>query len=274
MTAPHGHTLVELTVVMLVVGVLASFGVPRFVHSLEQSRVDMAATNLRAIWTAQRLYWLVTQDLCPGSEQSVQRPCGRRELPREAGACGPHPTVLRLCSDHRQCYRDRFPGNRNPFSFDLLVGKPVHWLERRRHRFDHGPRRLCLLSHSELSMRQATHSSPRFNPLARGTAEGQAPAACQIRPGYAMAEAILAFAILGIALAGLAPFVVTQLRLTHKLETRFQGVVTRDGQPFPIRQSRCRPITVFPGRTPGCKACSAGRRLRSTAPSRTLRQRR
>ena len=47
----HGHTLVELTVVMMVIGVLASFGVPRFVHSLEQSRVDMAATNLRAIWT-------------------------------------------------------------------------------------------------------------------------------------------------------------------------------------------------------------------------------
>ncbi len=59
--APHGHTLVELTVVMLVIGVLASFGVPRFVHSLEQSRVDMAATNLRAIWTAQRLYWLKHQ---------------------------------------------------------------------------------------------------------------------------------------------------------------------------------------------------------------------
>ena len=48
-----------------------------------------------------------------------------------------------------------------------------------------------------------------------------------------MAEAILAFAILGIALAGLAPFAVTQLRLIHKLETRFQGnPVTRDGQPF------------------------------------------
>ncbi len=48
-----------------------------------------------------------------------------------------------------------------------------------------------------------------------------------------MAEAVLAFAILGVALAGLAPFVVTQLRLIHKLETRFQGnPVTRNGQPF------------------------------------------
>ncbi len=47
-----------------------------------------------------------------------------------------------------------------------------------------------------------------------------------------MAEAVLAFAILGIALAGLSPFVITQLRLIHKLETRFQGVVTRNGQPY------------------------------------------
>jgi type II secretory pathway pseudopilin PulG len=46
---------------MFVMALLASIGVPRFVHSLEQTRVDMAATNLRAIWTAQRLYWLKHQ---------------------------------------------------------------------------------------------------------------------------------------------------------------------------------------------------------------------
>ncbi len=57
----RGHTLIELTVVMFVMALLASFGVPKFVHSLEQARVDMAATNLRAIWTAQRLYWLKHQ---------------------------------------------------------------------------------------------------------------------------------------------------------------------------------------------------------------------
>lgn len=63
--APRGHTLVELTVVMLVIALLASIGVPRFVHSLEQSKVDMAASNLRAIWTAQRLYWLAHQTYAP-----------------------------------------------------------------------------------------------------------------------------------------------------------------------------------------------------------------
>jgi type II secretory pathway pseudopilin PulG len=48
-------------VTLTVFGVLTSFGVPRFVKALEQSRVDMAATSLRAIWTAQRLYWLKHQ---------------------------------------------------------------------------------------------------------------------------------------------------------------------------------------------------------------------
>jgi len=94
-------------------------------------------------------------------------------------------------------------------------------------------------------MNQATHPTHRFNPLAGGTAGEQSPAACQSRPGYAMAEAILAFAILGIALAGLSPFAVTQLRLIHKLETRFQGnPVTRCGQSFLPNQTNT-PQTYF-----------------------------
>jgi hypothetical protein len=94
-------------------------------------------------------------------------------------------------------------------------------------------------------MNQATHPTHRFNPLAGGTAGEQGPAACQSRPGYAMAEAILAFAILGTALAGLSPFVVTHLRLIHKLETRFQGnPVTRCGQSFLPNQTNT-PQTYF-----------------------------
>jgi type II secretory pathway pseudopilin PulG len=41
--------------------VLTAMGAPRFMRALEQSRVDVAAANLRAIWTAQRLYWLKHQ---------------------------------------------------------------------------------------------------------------------------------------------------------------------------------------------------------------------
>jgi hypothetical protein len=82
-------------------------------------------------------------------------------------------------------------------------------------------------------MKQARYPSNRFH-LPSGRAWG-APSPCSLlpRPAYAMSEAVLAFAILGIALAGMSPFVVTQLRLIHKLETRFQGnPVTRGGEPF------------------------------------------
>jgi hypothetical protein len=45
--------------------VLLSIGVPRFSQSLEQSRADVAGANLRAIWSAQRLYWLQNRTDAP-----------------------------------------------------------------------------------------------------------------------------------------------------------------------------------------------------------------
>jgi prepilin-type N-terminal cleavage/methylation domain-containing protein len=53
-----GYTLIEMIVGLIVTGVLLSIGVPRFQQSLEQSRANVAGANLRAIWSAQRLYWL------------------------------------------------------------------------------------------------------------------------------------------------------------------------------------------------------------------------
>ena len=52
------------------------------------------------------------------------------------------------------------------------------------------------------------------------------------RPAYVMAEAILGFAMLGVVLAGLFPFVLTELRMTRKLESRFQGNVTFRSRTF------------------------------------------
>jgi len=58
---PSGFTLTELMVVVAIIGVLAAFAVPSYRRAIEQSRVDIAGTNLRAIWAAQRLYWLENQ---------------------------------------------------------------------------------------------------------------------------------------------------------------------------------------------------------------------
>jgi prepilin-type N-terminal cleavage/methylation domain-containing protein len=56
--APRGHTLIEAIVVLAIMGVLATFGIPRFHLALEQSRANVAGAGLRSIWSAQRLYWL------------------------------------------------------------------------------------------------------------------------------------------------------------------------------------------------------------------------
>jgi prepilin-type N-terminal cleavage/methylation domain-containing protein len=72
--AGRGHSLIEVMVAVAVVGVLTSFGVPRFTRSLEQSKLDVAAANLRAIWTAQRLYWLKHQTYCESVAALVSDP--------------------------------------------------------------------------------------------------------------------------------------------------------------------------------------------------------
>ncbi len=54
----RGFSLIEVMVVMVVIVVLISMAAPSFHRSIEQSHADIAGANLRAIWTAQRLYWL------------------------------------------------------------------------------------------------------------------------------------------------------------------------------------------------------------------------
>ena len=56
----RGTTVVEVTLVVIVLGVLASMAWPRFAVAGEQARVDLAASELRSLWVAQRLHWLET----------------------------------------------------------------------------------------------------------------------------------------------------------------------------------------------------------------------
>jgi len=54
----RGFSLTELMIVVAVMGILISMSAGRFFKGVEQSHADIAAANLRAIWTAERLYWL------------------------------------------------------------------------------------------------------------------------------------------------------------------------------------------------------------------------
>jgi Tfp pilus assembly protein PilE len=58
-------TLLELVIVMTILGVLLSLGIPSFQLALEQSRAQVASANLEAIWSAQRLYWLQNRAYAP-----------------------------------------------------------------------------------------------------------------------------------------------------------------------------------------------------------------
>lgn len=69
--AHRGFTLVELMVVTVIIGVMAAMSVPSFHRAIEQSRADIAAANLRAIWAAERLFWLEHHEYTPVTTPTV-----------------------------------------------------------------------------------------------------------------------------------------------------------------------------------------------------------
>ncbi len=68
-----GFSLLEVILVMTIMGVLIALPVPRFQQALEQSKLDVAASHLRAIWAAERFYHLqhgrygTLEELRPGT---------------------------------------------------------------------------------------------------------------------------------------------------------------------------------------------------------------
>jgi prepilin-type N-terminal cleavage/methylation domain-containing protein len=54
----RGFSLLELTVVLMIMGVLIAIPAPRFGQAIEQPKLDVAASDLRSIWAAERFYYL------------------------------------------------------------------------------------------------------------------------------------------------------------------------------------------------------------------------
>lgn len=58
----RGHSLIEVTIVIVVLALLAAAGVPSYRRTEEQARVDACASMLRSVWSAQRAHWLETRE--------------------------------------------------------------------------------------------------------------------------------------------------------------------------------------------------------------------
>lgn len=56
----HGITLIELIIVVVIVGILATISIANYSKQIEKSRGSEAQSNLQSIWTAERVYRIRT----------------------------------------------------------------------------------------------------------------------------------------------------------------------------------------------------------------------
>jgi len=68
---PRGFTLLELMVVIVIIGVLASLIAPSVIHKAEEAKVTAARTDINTIMGALKLYKLDNQRY-PTAEQGLQ----------------------------------------------------------------------------------------------------------------------------------------------------------------------------------------------------------
>ncbi len=54
----RGFTILELMIVVTIMGVLIAVPAPMFGRAIEQPKLDVAASNIRSIWAAERFYYL------------------------------------------------------------------------------------------------------------------------------------------------------------------------------------------------------------------------
>jgi prepilin-type N-terminal cleavage/methylation domain-containing protein len=64
-TSRQGFTLTEVLIAMTIICILVILSTPIYSRAMEQARLDAAASNLKMIWSAQRVYWLDEHSYAP-----------------------------------------------------------------------------------------------------------------------------------------------------------------------------------------------------------------
>jgi general secretion pathway protein G len=117
----RGLTLIELVVVLVVLGLLASLVFPVVFGRVGDARMTTADTQLKALGTALETYRLDTGGY-PSTEQGL---VALRERPTSGVAPrnwrGPYIRELIPLDPWEQPYRYRFPGVRNASTYDLYT---------------------------------------------------------------------------------------------------------------------------------------------------------
>ncbi|MCF6323263.1 MAG: type II secretion system major pseudopilin GspG [Gammaproteobacteria bacterium] len=78
--ANRGFTLIEVLVVIVILGILASFVVPNIMDKPGQAKITKAKSDVRAIESALNMYKLANHDY-PGTDEGLEALVGN-ELPR------------------------------------------------------------------------------------------------------------------------------------------------------------------------------------------------
>lgn len=111
----QGFTIVELIVVTLIIGILATFAVPAYLKATESTRADDAIATVRNIADANRMY--AVEHFGRYAEGSLTNTCN------DGGDCGPLTDPASGCL----LLRCRYLANKNwdssPFAFAAANGK-------------------------------------------------------------------------------------------------------------------------------------------------------
>lgn len=71
-TRRHGFSLVELTLIIVMAGILMTMAVPKTSTTVENTHVNQGVAGMRSLWLAQRRYHLKNGDFAPSIKTLVK----------------------------------------------------------------------------------------------------------------------------------------------------------------------------------------------------------